>query len=169
MPNLNPAVNLAGANIRWNYDTGVMTIVSRYGFDTIYDQTVSNGVLFVLDDESADFDSDTFVSATPLNQSPVTPQNNYAVFLNTGILGPMTGAPIDSKGKRVFFVTMYELQDPPGATPLTLSKSLCDFSLIVQKLSPGYVVPVVGGGAVIIGGGPSLCPTHSTSRQRARQ
>lgn len=145
--NNNPRVNLAGARIGWDQDTGDMIIESQYGFEFIY-KLPTGGVLFVLEEDSAD--ENTFTVATPTYSDGLSTAQ-YVPVVGCAQTAPSEGGPYHTNGKRGIRVDMWSIQ------PLdNIGFDLIPFTILVQDLSPGYITPEEG---------MSLCPIRYTVRQ----
>lgn len=93
MPNLNPAVNLAGANVGYYSDSGDV-VAASYGFQLIKelgDTPLGPCVAFVLNDVAGDFSANTIAFVTPivLGLDPtIPPEDCVLIATSQGALGP---------------------------------------------------------------------------------
>lgn len=132
MPNLNPATNVAGANISWNGTT--LDINARYGFRRIYDNSAVRlgEVLFVVDDSVGDLTDNTLVLVTPYLKSlyGAAPSADALLGLQVASI-PAIVAPFSSEGKRVLRVTGQNVY--ADSTSALFAYRRVPFSLVLQQ------------------------------------
>lgn len=141
--NLNPNVNIAGALIDWDFDTGEIKILSQYGMEKIY--ALSNGVMFVLAEDTADRNILPVVS--PVYRPGSLAVGQYVPVVACEVQNP---SPPESYyptfGKKPIVVRMWSVQPDNN-----IGFDRVPFALLVQALSPADGAEPEGGG---IGPGP---------------